>query len=118
MSKKVKKKYYAIKEGKNVKNIIVNTWGECSKLVLGYNSVYKSFLTKEEAEKYLITVDVTKVKAQSKKGMEERKIRKATTKVLQIRLPSEIYNDFLKKCDELELDSDKTLENMIREWII
>lgn len=47
MSKNKRKKYYAIKEGKGVKNIIVRSWDECVKLVLGYNSVYKSFLTEE-----------------------------------------------------------------------
>ncbi|UEC21250.1 RNase H1/viroplasmin domain-containing protein [Clostridium septicum] len=49
--KKAKSKFYAIKEGNGVSNLIVNTWGECSKLVLGYNFIYKSFKTREEAEK-------------------------------------------------------------------
>ena len=38
MSKKKKQKYYAIKEGKGVKNKIVRTWSECKELVLGYPS--------------------------------------------------------------------------------
>lgn len=55
--KKVKpKKYYAIKVGKGVENLIVESWSECSKLVLGYNSTYKSFLTREEAELFLKNV--------------------------------------------------------------
>ena len=45
MSKKKKQKYYAIKEGKGVKNKIVRTWSECKELVLGYPSIYKSFYT-------------------------------------------------------------------------
>ena len=53
MSKKKKQKYYAIKEGKGVKNKIVRTWTECKELVLGYPSIYKSFSTEEEARKYL-----------------------------------------------------------------
>ena len=52
------KKFYAIKEGIGVKDIIVRSWDECSKLVLGYNAVYKSFLPEDEAKKYLEIVDV------------------------------------------------------------
>ena len=74
--KKKKTKYYAIKEGKGVKDLIVNTWEECSKLVLGYNSVYKSFLTKEEAERYLKGVNVAKMKEKAIKGMEAKKRQK------------------------------------------
>lgn len=70
MAKKAQKKYYAIKEGKGVKDKIVNTWGECQKLVLGYNAVYKSFKTKDEAMEYLGNVNVVKVKEQTKKGIE------------------------------------------------
>ena len=46
MAKKKANKFYALKEGNGVSNLIVNTWYECSKLVLGYNSVYKSFKTR------------------------------------------------------------------------
>ena len=49
-----KKKFYAIKVGKEgIKNQILESWNECSKLVLGFNSEYKGFKTREEAEKYL-----------------------------------------------------------------
>ena len=53
MSKKKKQKYYAIKEGKGVKNKIVRTWSECKELLLGYPSIYKTFYTEEEAIKFL-----------------------------------------------------------------
>lgn len=46
MSKNTKKKYYAIKDRNGVSNVIVTTCNECSKLVLGSNSVYKSFKRK------------------------------------------------------------------------
>ena len=49
--KKAKSKFYAIKDGIGVKDIIVTSWDECSKRVLGYNAVYKSFRTEEEAKK-------------------------------------------------------------------
>lgn len=51
--KKSAKKFYAIKNGKK-KNVIVKTWIECSKLVLGYpNAIYKGFNTEDEAKKFL-----------------------------------------------------------------
>lgn len=51
--KKSAKKFYAIKNGRK-KNLIVNTWSECAKLVIGYpNAKFKGFDTKLEAEKFL-----------------------------------------------------------------
>ena len=45
MSKKKKQKYYAIKEGKGVKNKIVRSWDECKEFVHEYQGevhrVYK-----------------------------------------------------------------------------
>ena len=46
-------KYYAIKFGKNVEDVIVDNWEECKKLVIGYPAVFKSFKTLKEAKKYL-----------------------------------------------------------------
>ena len=115
--KKVKSKFYAIKDGIGVKDIIVTSWDECSKLVLGYNAVYKSFRTEEEAKKYLGSVDVEKVKEQAKKGMEDRKIKKETTRSLSIRLPKEMYNDFEEKCSSLNLDKDKAIFMLLDEWL-
>lgn len=115
--KKAKVKFYAIKEGIGVKDIIVTSWTECSKLVLGYNAVYKSFLTEEEAKNYLKNVDVAKVKEQAKKGMEERKIKKETTRAFTIRLPKKIYNDFEEKCSSMNLDKVKAICLLIDEWV-
>ena len=115
--KKAKSKFYAIKDGIGVKDIIVTSWDECSKLVLGYNAVYKSFRTEEEAKKYLGSVDVEKVKEQAKKGMEDRKIKKETIRSLSIRLPKEMYNDFEEKCSSLNLDKDKAIFMLLDEWL-
>ena len=115
--KKAKAKFYAIKDGIGVKDIIVTSWSECSKLVLGYNAVYKSFRTEEEAKKYLGSVDVEKVKEQAKKGMEQKKIKKETIRSLTIRLPKEMYNDFEEKCNNMNLDLDKAIFMLIDEWI-
>lgn len=47
------KKFYAIKNGRK-KKVIVSTWSECSKLVLGYQgAIYKGFNTEEEAKAFL-----------------------------------------------------------------
>lgn len=60
--KSKKKKWYAVKIGNNnIQDMIYETWEECRKATEGYNSVFKSFATKEDAEKYLETVDVEKV---------------------------------------------------------
>lgn len=46
------KKFYAVKNGR--KTGIFLTWAECKAQIDGFSSaVYKSFLTREEAEKYL-----------------------------------------------------------------
>ena len=46
-------KHYAVKIGVGAP-IIVNSWDECSKRVIGFKgAVFKSFLTAEEAEAYL-----------------------------------------------------------------
>lgn len=115
--KKAKIKFYAIKDGIGVKDIIVTSWEECSKLVLGYNAVYKSFRTEEEAKKYLGSVDVEQVKEKAKRGMEERKIKKETTRSINIRLPKEMYKDFEEKCNNMNLDKDKAIFMLIDEWL-
>lgn len=114
---KKKAKFYAIKDGIGVKDIIVTSWDECSKLVLGYNSVYKSFRTEEEAKKYLGVVEVEKVKEQTKKNIAKKKIKNETTRSLTIRLPKEIYNDFEDKCSSMNLDTDKIIFMLIEEWL-
>lgn len=120
--KKAKKpkpqKYYAIKVGKNgFKDTIVRTWAECKEIVLGYDSVYKSFLTEKEALDYLNTVDVKYVQKHMKIGIEKRKKVKATTKPLHMRLDKDLMEDFEEKCTRLDLTPQKALEGMIKEWL-
>lgn len=47
-------KYYAIRkiDNKNV-NLLLDNWNECKNKVQGHNCEYKSFKSKEEAQKYL-----------------------------------------------------------------
>lgn len=120
MAKKVKKKYYAIKEGKGVRDKIVTTWEECSKLVLGYKAIYKSFVSREEAESYLKGIDDTKIekmKEQVVMGMEYKKKLKATTRMVQSRIPKELYVAFVDKCNKMKMEKDKAIMEMIREWV-
>ena len=70
--KNKRQKFYAIKIGKGVENKIVTSWEECKGLVQGFPAVYKSFLTIEEAVKYLDTVDVDKVRDQARYCMENK----------------------------------------------
>ena len=115
--KKAKVKFYAIKDGIGVKDIIVTSWNECSKLVLGYNAVYKSFTNEEDAKKYLNNVNIIQIKEKAKKGMEEKRVKKETTRSLTIRLPKEIYKDFEEKCSSMNLDPDKAIFMLVDEWL-
>lgn len=120
MSKKKKQKYYAIKEGKGVKNKIVRTWSEYKELVLGYPSIYKSFYTEEEAIKFLGGIndkDIPAIKEKIKVNIQSSKRRRSSTKAINFRVPNEVYNEFIKKVDETGLDRDKILLEMIKEWI-
>ena len=48
-----KKKFYAVKNGK--KNGIYENWSECQEQTHGWpNALFKSFLTRAEAEKYMV----------------------------------------------------------------
>ena len=75
------------------------------------------YIGRSNIKKYLGSVDVEKVKEQAKKGMEERKIKKETTRSLNIRLPKEMYNDFEEKCNNMNLDKDKAIFMLIDEWL-
>lgn len=118
MAKTKKQKYYAIKEGFGVKNIILENWTETEKLVKGYPSVYKSFFTREEAEKYLDNVDVNKVQDQMKKGIEHKKKLKSTTKLIQVRIPIELANRFSKECSRLDHTEESMLIDLIKEFVL
>ena len=49
--------------------------------------------------------------------MEERKIKKETTRSINIRLPKEMYTDFEEKCNNMNLDKDKAIFMLIDEWL-
>lgn len=131
-----KKKFYAIKRGKKgTNNVILENWNECSKLVLGFNSEYKGFKTREEAEEYLgisinssdsidneiqkeISIDnieeVKKVAKQKKKKTKSNRNKET----LVVELPKDLYNAFSNKCVKLNMTEDTVIKNMIMEWII
>lgn len=113
MAKVKQKKWYAIKEGKGVTNIIVTSWKECSELVLGYNSIYKSFKTEEEALIYLGSItdsEVPRIKEKRKKLIEKDKKRKATTKPLNgIRVPVGLYEIIEVKSERDHVEIEKLI---------
>jgi len=52
--------YYAISKGHGVTNKIVGSWDECKKLVDGCKGAkYKKFMTKEDADKYILDTSNT-----------------------------------------------------------
>ena len=112
------KKYYAIKEGKGVRNIILNSWGKCQPLVTGYNAVYKSFKTEEEAKDYLKNIteqQAEKIKEITTRAIKQKKEKKISTISVQARIPKELYEKFLKRCEVMGLDDRKILQSLIQE---
>ncbi|KPI48390.1 RNase H1/viroplasmin domain-containing protein [Clostridioides difficile] len=112
------KKYYAIKEGRGVENLIVRTWTECKELVHGYNSVYKSFANLEDANKYLKEVNVAKVKEQAKHQIENKKIIKQTTKHIEgFRISNEMYEDLEIRCREKGIKIEDAIKFAISRYV-
>ncbi|CAG9702362.1 MULTISPECIES: RNase H1/viroplasmin domain-containing protein [Clostridium] len=112
-------KYYAIKKGNGVTNKIVETWEECKVLVLGYPAIYKSFKTKDEAMKYLgLKVKEDKPDIEKEETIKKVKKRKGKNqKILKICLENELYEAFIKECQELDMSEDLIIKNMIKEWL-
>ena len=115
-----KQKYYAIKLGKGVRDKIVTSWSECEALVKGYQSVYKSFKTEEEALEYLKAIkDVDKTLEENNKAMEYKK--KGTVSVANllkgVRIDKVIAEEFESKCNDLNISKEKILNELIKEWV-
>lgn len=111
-----KKKYYAIKDGKGVKDKIVDTWGECKELVLGYPAKYKSFKTKDEAMEYLgLKAIEEKIGVEPVKRIKKKKGKNQD--ILKICLDKELYKSFKEKCEKMNISEDMIIKNMIMEWL-
>ena len=115
--KSKKEKWYAVKIGKNnIQDMIYKTWEECKEATDGYDSVFKSFDTKEDAEKYLDTVDVEKVLKQKAYAI-ERKNKEKLSKDINIKLNQDIYQELLKKSQESKVDIENLIKIAISEYI-
>ena len=116
-------KYYAIKVGKGVKDKIVTSWSECEALVKGYQSVYKSFKTEEEALEYLKAIkDTDKKLEENNKAMEYNKAKKKGTVSVAnllkgVRIDKVIAEEFESKCNDLNISKEKILNELIKEWV-
>ena len=119
-----KKNFYAIKKGKNgVNNLIVTTWSECSKIVLGFNSEYKGFATKEEAEKYLgikrnQNEDLSEITQETVRKKSKKKKKNKNIESFTVEIPKDLYRAFSIKCSELDMSENSVIKNMIKEWIL
>lgn len=112
-----KEKWYAVKIGNNnIQDMIYKTWEECKKATEGYNSVFKSFETKEDAEKYLETVDIEKV-LERKAYVLEMKNKDKLSKNINIKLSDEMYQDLLKKSKESKIDIENLIKFAISKYI-
>lgn len=121
-----KKRFYAIKKGKgNIRNRIVETWSECSDLVLGYPSEYKGFATREEAEVYLgikvkeVSFDETSKRSRTKNmRIKRRKSRNKNTTILDVEICKELYNEFYDRCSSLDIAENDIIVSLIKEWLL
>lgn len=133
------KKYYAIKEGKGVSNVILETWEECQRLITGYPAKYKSFKSKEQAEDYLKGIEENKSVKDSKKSKNNKRsdrkevkvkkevkteikgagsIRKKSTRgmtEIKAYIPKALYDKFLKRCEVMKMQEERTLNSLICE---
>ena len=116
--KEKQNKYYAIKEGKGVENLIVRTWTECKELVHGYNAVYKSFNNLEDAKKYMEEVDVIKVREQKQFARNKRDRLKKTTKHINgFRISNEMYSDLEDRCEKEGIEIEDAIKFAISKYL-
>lgn len=125
MSKKTSKhKYYAIKVGKNTTDKIVTSWDECKEIVLGYQSIYKSFTNIDDAYKYLNSIkNVEKKQENISKAIEVKKKKKSTTVSAvnvfkKLRLDKSLVEEFENKCIEFNIEKEKVITDLIKEWLL
>lgn len=136
MAKK-KKNFYAIKEGRGVKNIIVRTWDECKPLIHGYDAEYKGFSTEEEAKEYLFgkASKANKINEKAISRIEENTYQEnknsdhakkpvktnKSNMILEIEVSKSLYQKYKNRCKVLGLNEKKTLKRLMvetfEEWI-
>lgn len=116
-----KKKFYAIKKGRNVENKIVLSWSECKKIVNGYPSIFKSFSTEEDALNYLgIKKNNSNKNKKSKSKNEittlEIKNKSKKNENFKVQISSELYTDFIEKCISKHISKDMIISYIINNW--
>lgn len=118
---KVKNKYYAIKKGNGVKDIIVRSWDECKPLVNGYPAIYKSFLTEDEALTYLGSIaenKISDIQEQTVAAIKKNKVKKATTKpITGLRIENGLYKKLEAKCNNFDITIHDAIKDLIKEWV-
>ena len=92
------KNFYAIKIGRNVKDLVIDNWEECKNYVLYYNSIYKGFKTKNEARKWLNSWTDEEIAYRLEKQLFYRNIhlKKKILSDLNFRLNIDILNFILE----------------------
>lgn len=93
--------FYAIKVGKNVNNLIVNSWKECKEYVLGYPAVYKKFKTKKEAKKWMNNLTDIEVKNILAKNVIHRfyRLKEKLEYEYKFEIPNYIVNEIINNND-------------------
>lgn len=90
-------RFYAIKVGKGVNDIIVKSWKECQEYVIGFPSIYKSFSTQQAAKKYLKNMDDIEVtrKLEISKIYKIKRIKKKIQEKYSFTVPDYILEEII-----------------------
>ena len=115
MSKKNVKKFYALHFIGEKQDEIVESWTEAQEKLKGYNNMFKSFLTEEEAKAWLADITPDKEIKHNVQVEKSRQVKKekAQYKKYSVSLPP----DVAKVVDEL-LDKRRTTISAIVEDFI
>ena len=121
------KKYYAIKVGNNVKDLIVESWEECQKYVIGYPAIYKSFISKKNAQRYLenITEEDVKYKLEIAEGQRYKRLKRMIQQCFDFEIPENVMraliyyesNERLNSTIEFSILNNKMSEKDAKKFI-
>ena len=124
MTKKIKKKWYAIKSiDGTIIDKVVESWDECKEIVYHHIAVYKSFPNKDDAYKYLIDMDeyeATKKEEFVRREMENRhkyKEKKKEMITYMVTIDKELTSRFDLRLKRMNYTAEQVLADFIKEYV-
>ena len=113
---KKRKNWYAIHFiDDQKKDVIVSDWGDAQNIMKGHNNMFKGFMTREEADKWLLDISVNDEQRHNKfvKEIKGRK-RLPKTKTYIIKLPEDVAKVLDEKLGELHITAGELFEDFVR----